>query len=125
MIKNILIVGIGGGAGSIARYLCQKWINESYQHSFPLSTFLVNLTGCFLIGFLYGMGERNSIMSHQIRLLLMTGFCGGYTTFSAFALENFNLLRAGQNWIFLLYALGSVALGIVAVFIGTILTKQM
>lgn len=93
MIKNLLLVGLGGGVGSVLRYLCQKWINESYQNIFPLGTFLVNISGCFLIGVLYALGERSNVLSPQIRLLLITGLCGGYTTFSTFAFENFNLLR--------------------------------
>lgn len=125
MIKSILIVGVGGGTGSMVRYLCQKWINESYQHAFPLATFLVNLTGCFLIGLLYGLGERSDILSPQIRLLLITGFCGGYTTFSTFAFENMGLLRTGDYWYFILHSLGSVVLGIAAVFAGSILVKYI
>jgi len=123
MGSNILIVGLGGGAGSILRYLCQKWINESYQHNFPLATFMVNVFGCFLIGALYALGEKGNILSPQTRLLLITGFCGGFTTFSTFAFENMNLLRTGDNFYFLLYAIGSVVLGIAAVYIGSLLIK--
>lgn len=125
MIKNILIVGIGGGAGSIVRYLCQRWIGQASPHSFPLATFMVNLSGCFLIGLLYGLVERGDVLSPQSRLLLMTGFCGGYTTFSTFAFENLNLLRTGDNWYLLLYSLGSVVLGIALVFIGSVLVKNI
>jgi CrcB protein len=118
---NILLVGVGGGVGSILRYLCQKWINEAYQHNFPLATFLVNIFGCLLIGILYGLGEKGNILSPQTRLLLITGLCGGFTTFSTFAFENMNLLRVGDNFYFLLYALGSVVLGIAAVYIGSLI----
>ena len=123
MGTNILIVGLGGGAGSILRYLCQKWVNESYQHNFPLATFLVNISGCLLIGILYALGEKTNILSPQTRLLLVTGFCGGFTTFSTFAFENMNLLKAGDNFNFLLYAVGSLVLGILAVYIGSLLVK--
>ena len=123
MIKNLLLVGLGGGVGSILRYLCQKWINESYQNIFPLGTFLVNISGCFLIGVLYALGERSNVLSPQIRLLLITGLCGGYTTFSTFAFENFNLLRIADMSTFFLYTLGSVIAGIIAVFIGSFLIK--
>lgn len=123
MGSNILIVGLGGGVGSILRYLCQKWINESYQHNFPLATFLVNVFGCLLIGIFYALGEKGNILSPQTRLLLATGFCGGFTTFSTFAFENMNLLRTGDNFYFLLYAAGSVVLGIAAVFIGSFIIK--
>lgn len=123
MGTNILIVGLGGSAGSILRYLCQKWMNGSYQHNFPLATFLVNISGCFLIGILYALGEKGNFLSPQTRLLLVTGFCGGFTTFSTFAFENMNLLRIGDNLYFLLYAVGSVVLGIAAVFVGSLLIK--
>jgi CrcB protein len=122
---NILLVGLGGGIGSILRYLCQKWINESYQHNFPLATFLVNLFGCFLIGVLYALGEKGNILSPQTRLLLITGLCGGFTTFSTFAYENVNLLRIGDYSYFLLYAVGSVVLGILAVYLGSLLIKLL
>lgn len=125
MFINILLVGLGGASGSILRYLCQKWVNESYQHSFPLATFLVNITGCFLIGILYALGEKGNILSPQTRLLLVTGFCGGYTTFSTFAFENMMLLRSGDNFYFLLYAIGSVVVGITAVYAGNLLIKLM
>jgi len=123
MGSNILIVGLGGGAGSILRYLCQKWVNESYQHNFPLATFLINVSGCFLIGIFYALAEKGNILSPQARLLLVTGFCGGFTTFSTFAFENMNLLRIGDNFYFLLYAIGSVALGIAAVYFGSLFIK--
>jgi fluoride exporter len=125
MGNNILIVGLGGGIGSILRYLCQKWINESYQHNFPLATFLVNIFGCLLIGILYALGEKGNILSPQTRLLLITGFCGGFTTFSTFAFENMNLLRTGDNFYFILYAVGSVVLGIAAVYFGSFIVKLL
>jgi CrcB protein len=125
MFNNVLLVGIGGAAGSIGRYLCQRWINESYQHDFPLSTFLINITGCLLIGILYALGEKANVLSQPTRLLLITGFCGGFTTFSTFAFENTELLRTGDHGYFLLYTLGSVAVGIIAVYLGSLLIKLL
>lgn len=125
MGNNILIVGLGGGIGSILRYLCQKWVNESYQHNFPLATFLVNVFGCLLIGVFYALGEKGNILSPQTRLLLITGLCGGFTTFSTFAFENMSLLRTGDTFYFLLYAVGSVVLGIAAVYIGSFIIKLL
>jgi fluoride exporter len=125
MGNNILIVGLGGGAGSILRYLCQKWINEYYQHNFPLATFFVNVSGCFLIGVFYALGERGNILSPQTRLLLVTGFCGGFTTFSTFAFESMNLLRTGDTFYFFLYAIGSMVLGIAAVYLGSFIIKLL
>jgi fluoride exporter len=125
MLNNILLVALGGAAGSTGRYLCQKWVNDLYQHSFPLATFLVNISGCLLIGILYALGEKNNVLSQQARLLLITGFCGGFTTFSTFAFENVNLLRTGDHLYFLLYAAGSVVLGIAAVYIGNLIIKLL
>jgi len=125
MIKNVLLVGLGGGIGSIARYLCQKWFNENYPHPFPWGTFLVNLSGCFLIGVFYAAAEKSAALSPQTRLLLITGFCGGFTTFSTFAFENMNLLRTGDILYFSVYTIASVALGIAGVFAGIAIMKLL
>jgi len=123
MIKNLLLVAVGGGVGSIARYLCQKWVSENHFHPFPWGTFVVNLAGCFLIGVVYAAAEKTTFISPQIRLLLITGFCGGFTTFSTFAFENMNLLRSNDSLYFLTYAVASVVLGIGAVFAGIAIIK--
>jgi fluoride exporter len=123
MIKNLLLVGLGGGVGSILRYLSQKWVNEYYQHSFPLATFFINITGCFLIGILYAIGEKSSLLTPQVRLLLITGLCGGFTTFSTYAFENITLLRTGDLSYFFTYAIGSVVSGIFAVYMGSFIIK--
>jgi len=125
MIRNLLLVAVGGGVGSMSRYLCQKWFNQTYPHPFPWGTFVVNLLGCFLIGILYEASEKTSVLSPQTRLLLITGFCGGYTTFSTFAFENMTLLRSGDTVYFLLYTIGSVVLGIAAVFGGIAIMKLL
>ena len=123
MIKNVLLVGLGGGVGSMARYLCQKWFAENIPHPFPWGTFIVNIIGCFLIGLIYAIAEKTTMLSPQTRLLLIAGLCGGFTTFSAFAFENMDLLRSGDTMYFLLYTVGSVGLGIAAVFAGIALIK--
>jgi fluoride exporter len=123
IFKNILMVGIGGGIGSIARYLCQKFIYSSWQHAFPLATFLVNILGCFLIGVFFALAEKGELLDPSWRLFLTTGICGGFTTFSAFAYENVTLLKTG-NLLFLgLYAAGSVFFGIAATFGGIALFR--
>lgn len=123
MIKNILLVGLGGGLGSILRYLCQKWIYNLYPHPFPWGTFMVNLGGCLVIGILFGISEKTSALSPEWRLLLTTGFCGGFTTFSTFAYENMILLRNGDLTYFLLYTILSIVLGVAGVFGGVALVK--
>jgi len=123
MLKNILIVGLGGGIGSIGRFLCQKYISEAYPHPFPFATFLVNIFGCFLIGIFYGLSEKGDILTPEWRFFLITGICGGYTTFSTFAFENVMLLKSGDFLYFSLYVAGSVVLGIMATFAGIALLK--
>lgn len=125
MIKNILLVGLGGGVGSIGRYLLQKWIYSLYPHPFPWGTFLVNVSGCFLIGLLYAIAEKSSLLNLELRLLLTVGLCGGFTTFSTFAFENVILLRSGDFTFFILYILASVVFGIAAVFGGIALIKLL
>lgn len=125
MIKNILLIGLGGGIGSVARYLCQKWFAENIQHPFPWGTFVVNVIGCFLIGLIYAISEKTTFFSPQTRLLLITGLCGGFTTFSAFAFENMSFLRSGDTLYFLIYTIASVLLGIIAVFAGIGLIKLL
>jgi len=123
MLKNIFLVGISGGIGAIARFLCQKYLYQWYPTPFPIGTFIVNILGCFLIGLFYGLSERGNILTPEWRLVLTTGFCGGYTTFSSFAYENINLLKSGDFMYFGLYTLGSVAFGITATFLGMIVFK--
>lgn len=121
MIKNILLVGLGGGLGSIARFSTTN-LSQKYLSTFlPYGTLIANILGSFLIGLLLAYLIENP--SHSFKLLLVTGFCGGFTTFSAFSLENFNYLQNGQLGIFLLYGLGSIALGLFAVFVGYSLGK--
>lgn len=121
--KNILLVGIGGGVGSIARFLCQKYIYQWYPHPFPFATMLVNIFGCFLIGLFYALAEKGNILTPEWRILLTTGFCGGFTTFSTFAYENVNLLKNGDLTYFILYTTASIILGILATWLGILLLK--
>src|SRR5687768_3377696 len=103
MIRNILLVALGGSAGSVARYLCQRFIPPGYLHHFPLGTFLVNISGCLLIGLFWGLSLRSSQFNEGWKSLLMTGLCGGFTTFSAFTQEGIGLLKENKTGIFLLY----------------------
>jgi CrcB protein len=118
MIKNLLLVGFGGGLGSMARYLCQKWFALNYPHHFPWGTFAVNVTGCLLIGIFWGLHFKSFSQQENWKLFLMTGLCGGYTTFSAFTLESIGLLREQKTGLFFLYIGGSVLLGLLATYAG-------
>jgi CrcB protein len=121
--KNILLIGFGGGVGSIARFLCQKYIYESHPHPFPFGTMTVNVAGCFLIGLFCALADKGNLLTPEWRLLLITGFCGGFTTFSTFAYENINLLRSSEVMYFILYVAASIIFGLLATWLGIILVK--
>src|SRR6185295_16786901 len=118
MIKNILLVGLGGSMGSIARYLCQRWVSVNYPHHFPWGTFAANISGCLLIGIFWGLSFKSFSENEHWKLFLMTGLCGGYTTFSAFTLEGIGLLREERVGYFFTYVAGSVIVGLVATYAG-------
>ena len=122
-MKQVLLVFIGGGVGSVLRYLVGKFLKTS-DSGFPWGTFSVNILGSLLIGILMGVALKNSSFSENQTLLLVTGFCGGFTTFSAFAYENQFFLKEGDFTNFLIYTLGSISLGLVAVFLGLFISKS-
>ncbi len=123
-IKQFLLVFIGGGLGSLLRYIISKTFNTYFQH-FYLGTFLVNIIGCLIIGLVLGISYKSNLLSQNQTLLLTTGFCGGFTTFSTFALENQTLLKSGEILQFSFYTIASIAVGIFAVILGLWLSKLM
>lgn len=123
MIRSLLLVGLGGAIGSMARYGVSRIINARYILPFPLATFIINIVGCLLIGLLFGYVQKNSNQQSDLWLVLATGFCGGFTTFSAFALENVNLLKGQLNITALLYIAASVIIGILLCRLGITLTS--
>lgn len=123
MFKTFLIVFLGGGIGSAFRYLTSVITEKYVQSSFPWATFLVNVFGCLLIGILIGFFTKQQIENSNLKLLFITGFCGGFTTFSAFALENIKLFQSGNSFLALLYIALSVLLGVLAVWTGMMIMK--
>ncbi|GEQ85752.1 putative fluoride ion transporter CrcB [Patiriisocius marinistellae] len=121
-MKQLLLVFIGGGLGSSLRYIVGSYFSSNTS-TIPYGTLLVNVLGSFIIGILLGELLKNHTLSNALLLLLATGFCGGFTTFSAFAFENFELLKSGNYTAFLGYTLGSIALGILAISVGVWVSK--
>ncbi len=123
MLKTLLLVGTGGFLGSISRFLASRFIQNNFDSVFPFGTFVVNVSGCLIIGLIYGFSDKLPSFPDEWKLFLAAGFCGGFTTFSTFANENLALLRDGDIFHFLLYTSLSVILGIIAVFAGVLVTK--
>lgn len=123
MIKIILLIGLGGGIGSIVRYLGTYMINKLFHVNFPLGTLIVNILGCLLVGLLIGFFEREQLVHSNLKYLFITGFCGGFTTFSAFSAESIQLFESGSPLPAILYISASVLIGLLAVWLGLVLVK--
>ncbi|MEM9539271.1 MAG: fluoride efflux transporter CrcB [Cyanobacteria bacterium P01_E01_bin.42] len=122
-MKNLLIIFVAGGLGSVTRYLVGTWIGDRWQSSLPLGTFTVNIMGCFLIGFFIGAIERYNL-PREWNLLLVTGFCGGFTTFSSFIYEQNLSLKAEAYFDLILYPMLSIFTGLTAALLGFELAKR-
>ena len=123
MFKDFLLVGTGSFLGGGMRLLVSRLLAAWVPTPFPLGTFTVNVLGCLLIGFFSGQPVGSGHLSPAARLLLTTGFCGGFTTFSTFMSEHTALVKDGQYFYLAFYLLGSLALGLVAVLEGHQLAK--
>jgi CrcB protein len=123
MLRLILIIGTGSFLGGVSRFLTSRFIQNYAISAFPFGTFVVNIFGCFLIGFFYGLSERGNILNAEWRMFLTVGFCGGFTTFSTFANENVALLRESDFFYFALYTSLSVFIGLLATYLGNLITK--
>jgi CrcB protein len=125
MPLNILLIFIGGGLGSIARFLTSLAVMRAVApNPFPLGTFIVNIIGCLLIGFIAGVSERFPVPA-SARLFLITGILGGFTTFSSFANESFSLFQQAEFMSFLTNVLGQVLFGLIAVYLGVTLARLL
>ena len=124
-MKHLLLVGLGGFIGSVARFLVSK-LNLSWHFlSIPMGTLTVNVLGSFIIGILVGISVKSDLISTDLRLFLMVGFCGGFTTFSSFSSENLMLMQNGQVVTVLIYTALSILLGFLAVYFGYIFTNLL
>lgn len=123
MLKTMLIAGLGGFVGTCLRYLTGKLCHAIALGAFPLGTFIVNIVGSFLIGLLFGVAERSHAISPTMSALLITGFCGGFTTFSSFADDTYLLLGDRHYPTFALYVGLTIMLGVGLVWAGRALMK--
>ncbi len=117
-MRDILLVGAGSALGGIARFLVNRGVMHFFTYPFPLATFLVNISGSFLIAFLYSSSVKHGWLSAPVLLFLVTGICGGYTTYSAFSYENIMLIRNGHAITSVVYIMASLVLGIGAALLG-------
>ncbi len=124
MLKEIIAVFIGGGIGSILRFLVNK-IEIISENNFPYSTFISNFLGCFILGLVLGYFIKSENPNSVLFVFLTVGLCGGFTTFSSFSYENLQLLQNGEILTFLIYLLGSLIVGIISVYIGMLIFKTL
>lgn len=115
-MKNLFYIFIGGGFGSVLRFLMSHYTQKLWNiNAFPMGTFVVNIIGCFLIGIFSAYFVK---IDNYLKILLITGFCGGFTTFSTFSAENISLWQSGEYIILILYVVLSVILGLGVVYLG-------
>ncbi len=120
---TVLLVGLGGALGSIFRYLVSVTVQRFFSAPFYFGTLAVNILGCFLAGILIAAIEKQEWGNSHLRWLLVTGFCGGFTTFSAMSFESLALIKSGRVWECLAFNAACISLGLLAVFAGSSLLR--
>lgn len=123
MYKTVLIIALGGALGSVLRYLTAVLVSKYWHNHFPLGTLVTNVLGCFLIGALIGFLNKYNLQNADLKWFLITGFCGGYTTFSTFGLDNIVLFQNNNSYFAFGYIGLSIFLGLFSVWLGLHLTK--
>jgi len=123
-MKELIYVFIGGGLGSLIRFTLGKWVNAFHNSIFPFGTFTINIIACFTLGFIIGLADQKQLLSPASRLFWAVGFCGGFSTFSAFSSETLTLFQQGENSTMLLYILLSIVVCISATFGGLFIAER-
>lgn len=123
MLQGFLLAGLGGGIGSGFRFLTSQIAAKYFQAAFPFATFASNILGSLLIGIFIGLSSRGELINDNYKLLFITGFCGGFTTFSAFASENLSLFQTGNHLTAVLYSAATIFTGLFSVWLGLWITQ--
>lgn len=124
-MKELIAVFIGSGLGGLSRFSLGKWVDSWHKHHFPFGTLTVNFVACLILGFVIGLADHKQILSPTTRLFLAVGFCGGFSTFSAFSSETLTLFQQGHNTSLVLYTLGSILLCVTATFSGLLIAERI
>ena len=124
-MKNVILVFLGSGLGGTLRFGIGKWINSLHNHHFPFGTFVVNIVACFVVGLVIGLADHRQLLSAQTKLFWVIGFCGGFSTFSAFSGETLTLFQQGHYISSLVYILASVMLCVATTFGGLIIAERI
>lgn len=119
----MLIAGLGGFFGTCARFIINKLFVSFWDQSFPLATFIINISGCFIFGVIAGLLQKIGILNPNINAFLIVGFCGGFTTFSTFSFEAFSLLSSGEIYTSIFYVIISIIAGVLATWFGLTLSS--
>lgn len=124
-MKTILYIALGGGLGSVLRYLTSLGMAKYFHSNFPYGTFVANVVGCLLIGLFFGYFEKQNTLSQDLKFFLITGLCGGYTTFSTFSNENIQLMQTNQMGTALLYTASTILIGFTATWMGLLMVSKI
>lgn len=124
-MKELFLIFLGGGLGSITRFSFGKWINTQHSNLFPFGTFTVNILACFIVGILVGVADSKQIISPLLRLFWIVGFCGGFSTFSTFSNEALLLLQSDNYYTSIFYIIASVLCCLLSTFFGMWLVQKI
>lgn len=124
-MKEVIVVFLGGGLGSLTRFGLSRWINSLHNSHFPLGTFFVNIIACLALGFIIGLADHKQILSQTTRLFFTVGFCGGFSTYSAFSSETLTLFQQGYTFNAVLYVVLSVVFSVAATLGGLVIAHRI